>query len=227
MTPNPHSPLPNPQPRCLATAGGTNDITAEAFINDRTLPGFRNEAQFPTLLKFPRRAYKSGKVHTRNKQTKRRGKREKFWELSVGVCSRVLTEDAGLRVCSSLLSPHCDAAPLWRRQPAHPQDGPEYVDSAAMEESGARAWAGQEKSGGDLAAKLLLLDQLVRLENDVIETKRKRSFNGGNTPLDRLSISNMDLKGKQRKVEVPRRRHTGLGHAPHSLPAGSPPAEDT
>ncbi|XP_061073402.1 osteocrin [Conger conger] len=85
-------------------------------------------------------------------------------------------------------------------------DPPEYLDSAAMEESGARARSGEEKSGSNLAAKLLLLDQLARLENDVIETKKKRSFNGGSIPLDRLSISNMDLKGKQRKVEVPRRR---------------------
>ncbi|KAJ8256904.1 hypothetical protein COCON_G00190560 [Conger conger] len=122
----------------------------------------------------------------RNKQKQEKGKREKFWELSVGVCSRVLTEDAGfLRI-----------AP----------DPPEYLDSAAMEESGARARSGEEKSGSNLAAKLLLLDQLARLENDVIETKKKRSFNGGSIPLDRLSISNMDLKGKQRKVEVPRRR---------------------
>ncbi|XP_064157535.1 osteocrin [Anguilla rostrata] len=86
------------------------------------------------------------------------------------------------------------------------QDTPQYLDSAMMEESSARAQSGEEKSGSGLTAKLLLLDQLVHLENDVIETKKKRSFSGGNIPLDRLSISNMDLKGKQRKVEVPRRR---------------------
>ncbi|KAI1893803.1 hypothetical protein AGOR_G00127420 [Albula goreensis] len=102
------------------------------------------------------------------------------------------------------------------------QDPPEYLDSAAMEESGARARSSEEKSGSDLTAKLILLDQLVHLENDVIEPKRKRSFNGGNTPLDRLSISNMDLKGKQRKVETPRRRvnipidRIGAGRLPSS-----------
>uniref|UniRef100_A0A671MHU9 Osteocrin-like n=1 Tax=Sinocyclocheilus anshuiensis TaxID=1608454 RepID=A0A671MHU9_9TELE len=73
-------------------------------------------------------------------------------------------------------------------------------------------------------AKLLLHDQLVRLENDVIETKRKRSFPGSNTPLDRLSISTMDPKSnKQRKaVELPRRRvsvpidRIGVGRLPSS-----------
>lgn len=67
-----------------------------------------------------------------------------------------------------------------------------------MEQSGARARSGGVKSGSNLAAKLLLLDQLAHLENDVMETKTKRSFNSGSIPLDRLSISSMDLKGKQR-----------------------------
>uniref|UniRef100_A0A8D0MBU1 Osteocrin n=1 Tax=Sus scrofa TaxID=9823 RepID=A0A8D0MBU1_PIG len=56
----------------------------------------------------------------------------------------------------------------------------------------------EEKSVTDLAAKLLLLDELVSLENDVIETKKKRSFSGFGSPLDRLSAGSPDHKGKQR-----------------------------
>uniref|UniRef100_A0A8B9RF45 Osteocrin n=1 Tax=Astyanax mexicanus TaxID=7994 RepID=A0A8B9RF45_ASTMX len=81
-----------------------------------------------------------------------------------------------------------------------------------------------QKASGSVNAKLLLLDQLLRLENDVIETKRKRSFSGSSAPLDRLSISTMDPKSnKQRKVvELPRRRVTipidriGVGRLPNS-----------
>ncbi|MEE6517663.1 hypothetical protein FKM82_028025, partial [Ascaphus truei] len=65
----------------------------------------------------------------------------------------------------------------------------------------------EEKSAAGLAAKLLLLDELVSLENDVIETKKKRSFPGLGSPLDRLSAGSMELKGKQRKVvDLPKRR---------------------
>ncbi|XP_036393066.1 osteocrin [Megalops cyprinoides] len=98
---------------------------------------------------------------------------------------------------------HCGADSLHITQ-----DPPEYLDSAVLEDPGLPARSGEEKPGSDLTAKLLLLDQLVHLENDVIETKRKRSFTGGSAPLDRLSISNVDLgkQGKQRKVETPRRR---------------------
>ncbi|XP_006201021.1 osteocrin [Vicugna pacos] len=65
----------------------------------------------------------------------------------------------------------------------------------------------EEKSATDLAAKLLLLDELVSLENDVIETKKKRSFSGFGSPLDRLSAGSVDHKGKQRKVvDNPKRR---------------------
>ncbi|XP_007467864.1 PREDICTED: osteocrin [Lipotes vexillifer] len=65
----------------------------------------------------------------------------------------------------------------------------------------------EEKSATDLAAKLLLLDELVSLENDVIETKKKRSFSGFGSPLDRLSAGSVDHKGKQRKVvDHPKRR---------------------
>ncbi|XP_008285447.1 osteocrin isoform X2 [Stegastes partitus] len=66
------------------------------------------------------------------------------------------------------------------------------------------------KVGEELTAKLLRLDDLVRMENDVMEPKRKRSFPGNNAPLDRLSISSMETKqatNKQSKVaELPRRR---------------------
>ncbi|XP_028275628.1 osteocrin-like [Parambassis ranga] len=62
----------------------------------------------------------------------------------------------------------------------------------------------------ELTAKLLRLDDLVRMENDVMEPKRKRSFPGNNSPLDRLSVSSMETKqgsNKQSKVvELPRRR---------------------
>ncbi|KAG7234886.1 hypothetical protein INR49_003623 [Caranx melampygus] len=62
----------------------------------------------------------------------------------------------------------------------------------------------------ELTAKLLRLDDLVRMENDVMEPKKKRSFPGNNAPLDRLSISSMETKqatNKQSKaVELPRRR---------------------
>lgn len=56
----------------------------------------------------------------------------------------------------------------------------------------------KEKSATNLSAKLLLLDELVSLENDVIETKKKRSFSGFGSPLDRLSAGSVDHKGKQR-----------------------------
>ncbi|XP_059187067.1 osteocrin [Centropristis striata] len=69
---------------------------------------------------------------------------------------------------------------------------------------------GEVKPGEELMAKLLRLDDVVRMENDVMEPKRKRSFPGNNAPLDRLSISSMETKqgtSKQSKsVELPRRR---------------------
>ncbi|XP_041732927.1 osteocrin-like [Coregonus clupeaformis] len=102
------------------------------------------------------------------------------------------------------------------------QESPEYLDPVVQEESGLQARSSEQKAAGALTAKLLLLDHLDRLENDVIETKMKRSFPGSNTPLDRLSISTMDPKGsKQRKVvELPRRRvsvpidRIGVGRLP-------------
>uniref|UniRef100_A0A8C3SNC4 Osteocrin n=1 Tax=Chelydra serpentina TaxID=8475 RepID=A0A8C3SNC4_CHESE len=71
-------------------------------------------------------------------------------------------------------------------------------DSSIVLGMEAHSTSSEEKSATDLAAKLLLLDELVSLENDVIETKKKRSFPGFGSPLDRLSASSVDLKGKQR-----------------------------
>ncbi|KAK5868153.1 hypothetical protein PBY51_009192 [Eleginops maclovinus] len=75
---------------------------------------------------------------------------------------------------------------------------------------GLRPRHGGVKEGEELTAKLLRFDELVRMENDVMEPKRKRSFPGNSAPLDRLSISSMETKQgatKQRKVsELPRQR---------------------
>ncbi|XP_005341836.2 osteocrin [Ictidomys tridecemlineatus] len=68
----------------------------------------------------------------------------------------------------------------------------------------------EEKSATDLAAKLLLLDELVSLENDVTETKKKRSFSGFGSPLDRLSAGSADHKVKQRKVVAHPKRRFGI-----------------
>ncbi|XP_026219318.1 osteocrin [Anabas testudineus] len=67
----------------------------------------------------------------------------------------------------------------------------------------------EAKQGETLPVKLFRLDDLVKMENDVMEPKRKRSF-PGNAPLDRLSISSMETKqtaNKQSKgLELPRQR---------------------
>ncbi|XP_068560891.1 osteocrin [Cebidichthys violaceus] len=86
--------------------------------------------------------------------------------------------------------------------------------------------AGGVKAGEELTTKLLRLDDLVRMENDVMEPKRKRSFSGTNAPLDRLSVSSMETKqggAKQSKVvELPRRRvnppidRIGMSRLPNS-----------
>ncbi|XP_075794385.1 osteocrin isoform X1 [Pelodiscus sinensis] len=87
------------------------------------------------------------------------------------------------------------------------ETAPQPVDSSIALAREARSTSSEEKTATELAAKLLLLDELVSLENDVIETKKKRSFPGFGSPLDRLSASSVDLKGKQRKVvELPKRR---------------------
>ncbi|NWV35879.1 OSTN protein, partial [Grantiella picta] len=67
--------------------------------------------------------------------------------------------------------------------------------------------ASEEKSATNLAAKVFLLDDLVSLENEVTETKKKRSFPGFGSPIDRISSTSVDAKSKQRKVlELPKRR---------------------
>ncbi|OCT56701.1 osteocrin [Xenopus laevis] len=81
------------------------------------------------------------------------------------------------------------------------------LDTAVVLDGSSHSVSCEEKSAADLAAKILLLDELVSLENDVIETKKKRSFPGFGSPLDRLSASTTEFKGKQRKVvEFPKRR---------------------
>ncbi|XP_032842737.1 osteocrin [Tyto alba] len=83
----------------------------------------------------------------------------------------------------------------------------ESLEPSAALGMGAHPIASEEKPATDLAAKLLLLDELVSLENEVTETKKKRSFPGFGSPIDRISSTSMDAKGKQRKVvELPKRR---------------------
>ncbi|KFP00493.1 Osteocrin, partial [Calypte anna] len=72
---------------------------------------------------------------------------------------------------------------------------------------GVHATASGEKTATNLGAKLFLLDDLVSMENEVSETKKKRSFPGFGSPIDRISSTAVDAKGKQRKVvELPKRR---------------------
>ncbi|XP_021517637.1 osteocrin [Meriones unguiculatus] len=68
----------------------------------------------------------------------------------------------------------------------------------------------EQKSATELSSKLLLLDDLVSLENDVSETKRKRSFSGFGSPLDRLSAGSVEHKGKQRKVVDHSKKRFGI-----------------
>ncbi|KAL8188318.1 UNVERIFIED_CONTAM: hypothetical protein K2H54_065458 [Gekko kuhli] len=102
------------------------------------------------------------------------------------------------------------AATLFQRQSgpySHADALQQPFSSALVLGVGPRSPSSEEKSATDLATKLLLLDELVSLENDVTETKKKRSFPGFGSPLDRLSTASLDLKAKQRKVaEVPKRR---------------------
>ncbi|KAK0136292.1 Osteocrin [Merluccius polli] len=71
----------------------------------------------------------------------------------------------------------------------------------------------------EMSEKLLLLDHLVRMENDVIEPKRKRSFPGGNTPIDRLSISVMDTKQSSNKSGVAEAENQSTDGPNRSQPA--------
>ncbi|XP_039569891.1 osteocrin isoform X2 [Passer montanus] len=87
------------------------------------------------------------------------------------------------------------------------QAAPEPLEPSAALGVGDHPIASEEKSATSLAAKLFLLDDLVSLENEVTETKKKRSFPGFGSPIDRISSSSVDAKGKQRKVlELPKRR---------------------
>ncbi|XP_048836084.1 osteocrin [Brienomyrus brachyistius] len=79
-----------------------------------------------------------------------------------------------------------------------------YLGPVALKKSGSLVWSNDEKSSSTQKDKLLLLDQLVHVEKNAIEIKRKRSFPGEKMPLDRLSISTMDTKSK-------RKYHTGEG----------------
>ncbi|NXG48700.1 OSTN protein, partial [Psilopogon haemacephalus] len=67
--------------------------------------------------------------------------------------------------------------------------------------------ASEEESATNRSAKLFLFEELLSLENEVTETKRKRSFPGFGSPVDRISSTTVEAKGKQRKVvELPKRR---------------------
>jgi len=71
----------------------------------------------------------------------------------------------------------------------------QHVDQAMSRPLAAfRRHHGGMKPGQELKAKLLRLDDLMRMENDVMEPKRKRGFPGNSAPLDRLSISSMEKK---------------------------------
>ncbi|NXK37265.1 OSTN protein, partial [Piprites chloris] len=84
---------------------------------------------------------------------------------------------------------------------------PEPLEPSAALGMGVLPIASEEKSETSLAGKLFLLDDLVSLENEVTETKKKRSFPGFGSPIDRISSTSVDAKSKQRKVlELPKRR---------------------
>ncbi|XP_010281124.1 PREDICTED: osteocrin [Phaethon lepturus] len=87
------------------------------------------------------------------------------------------------------------------------QAAPQPLEPSAALGMGAHPIASEEKSATNLAAKLFVLDELVSLENEVTETKKKRSFPGFGSPIDRISSTSVNPKGKQRKVvELPKRR---------------------
>ncbi|KAM5275064.1 osteocrin isoform 3-T4 [Hipposideros larvatus] len=87
---------------------------------------------------------------------------------------------------------------LWTSGKVLSVDAATEVFDSGVRDVQSPTTAREEKSAADLAAKLMLLDELVSLENDVIETKKKRSFSGFGSPLDRLSAGSVDHKGKQR-----------------------------
>ncbi|KAM9378870.1 osteocrin [Phaethornis superciliosus] len=84
---------------------------------------------------------------------------------------------------------------------------PEPLEPSAVLGVGVHPIASEEKKATNLAAKLFLLDDLVSMENEVTETKKKRSFPGFGSPIDRISSTSVDAKGNQRKVvELSKRR---------------------
>ncbi|XP_043926854.1 osteocrin [Protopterus annectens] len=86
-------------------------------------------------------------------------------------------------------------------------ESPESFDSYMATDTMSQMMTPNEKSVIDYRDKLLLLDELASLENDAIEMKRKRSFNGFGTPIDKISAKSLDNKNKQRKVvDLPKRR---------------------
>ncbi|XP_027135946.1 osteocrin [Larimichthys crocea] len=112
---------------------------------------------------------------------------------------------SGCLVISCFLSVALLSGDAFRVQPAQCVDRP-----VSRSLAGLRPRPRGVKTGEELTAKLLRLDELVRMENDVMEPKRKRSFPGNNGPLDRLTVNSMETKqatSKQSKVvELPRRR---------------------
>ncbi|XP_007517462.1 osteocrin [Erinaceus europaeus] len=99
---------------------------------------------------------------------------------------------------------------LWSTEKALSMDITTEVFDSGVTDVQSLPSVREEKSATDLVAKLLLLDELVSLENDVIETKKKRSFSGFGSPLDRLSAGSVDHKGKQRKVVNHPKRRFGI-----------------
>ncbi|XP_004640965.1 osteocrin [Octodon degus] len=96
---------------------------------------------------------------------------------------------------------------LWSSGEVFSVDGTTEAFDSGVTDAQSPPTVREEKSATDLATKLLFLDELVSLENDVIETKKKRSFSGFGAPIDRLSAGSVDHKSKQRKaVSHPKRR---------------------
>ncbi|XP_064577025.1 osteocrin isoform X3 [Zonotrichia leucophrys gambelii] len=91
------------------------------------------------------------------------------------------------------------------------QAAPEPLEPPAALGVGDHPIASEEKSATNLAAKLFLLDDLVSLENEVTETKKKRSFPGFGSPIDRISSSSVDAKGKQSMFSLSRQRKKKKG----------------
>nr|XP_054598336.1 osteocrin [Nothobranchius furzeri] len=108
------------------------------------------------------------------------------------------------------------------------QNPAELVDRPALRASAAfHRHPGGVRTGEELKAKLLRINHMMRLENDVVEPGRKRGFPGSNIPLDRLSVSPMENRQGRKKqskvVGLPRRREIpppisriGMSRVPNS-----------